>query len=205
MSAAKVKANAPHRLIVEGRDDQWTIIELTAKHGWNWENPDSHYPYIEDAKGNTLALEALPLALRSHQRVGIVLDADIAPGDRWQSLGDRLSGTGFPLPAEPDPAGTVSEAPDGKRLGVWLMPDNQNPGKLEDFLALLVPKPTHAGTGRRRAPHARVNSAPHSHRPISSRHASIPGSPGRKSRPCPSAQRSARRHSHMTPTRLAVS
>ena len=30
-------------------------------------------------------------------------------------------------------------ASDGRRLGVWLMPDNQNPGKLEDFLALLVP------------------------------------------------------------------
>jgi hypothetical protein len=140
MSAAKVKANAPHRLIVEGRDDQWSIIELTAKHGWDWENPDPHYPFIDDAHGDTLALEALPVALRTLQRVGIVLDADIAPRDRWQSVGDRLSGTGFPLPAQPDPAGTVSEAPDGKRLGVSLMPDNQNPGKLEDFLALLVPQ-----------------------------------------------------------------
>jgi len=33
----------------------------------------------------------------------------------------------------------VAVAADGRRLGVWLMPDNQNPGKLEDFFALLVP------------------------------------------------------------------
>jgi len=139
MTAAKVKPNAAHRLIVEGRDDQWSIIELTTKHGWDWNNPGPHYPYIDDAKGDTLALEALPVTLRSCRRVGIVLDADIAVGDRWQSLCDRLTGSGFPLPDQPDPAGTVAAAADGRRLGVWLMPDNQNPGKLEDFLALLVP------------------------------------------------------------------
>lgn len=30
---AKVKQNAPHRLIVEGRDDQWSIIALTKQNG----------------------------------------------------------------------------------------------------------------------------------------------------------------------------
>lgn len=139
MSGARVKPNAPHRLIVEGRDDQWSIIQLAAQHGWDWDNPGPHYPYVEDAKGDRPALEALPVAVRSYRRVGIVLDADIAPADRWQSLCDRLSGTGFPLPSHPDPMGTVAEATDGRRLGIWLMPDNQSPGKLEDFLAILVP------------------------------------------------------------------
>jgi hypothetical protein len=124
---------------VEGQDDQHTIIHLTARHGWNWDKPAPHFPYIDDAKGDTLALEALPVALLSCQRVGVVLDADIAPGNRWQSIGDRLSDAGFPLPDQPDPEGTVVLRADGKRLGVWLMPDNQSPGKLEDFLAQLVP------------------------------------------------------------------
>lgn len=39
-----------------------------------------------EAKGDTLALEALPLAVRSCRRVGIVLDADLVPGNRWQSV-----------------------------------------------------------------------------------------------------------------------
>jgi len=30
----------------------------------------------------------------------------------------------------------VVERTDGKRFSVWLMPDNQKLGKLEDFLAL---------------------------------------------------------------------
>jgi hypothetical protein len=139
MTAAIVRSSAPHRLIVEGRDDQWSIIELTAKHGWDWHNPAAHYPYVEDAKGDTQALEALPLAVRSYRRVGIVLDADFAPERRWQSISDRLSGEGFAMPGQPDPAGTVVERADGKRLGIWLMPNSQSPGKLEDFLALLVP------------------------------------------------------------------
>ncbi|WP_020506335.1 DUF3226 domain-containing protein [Lamprocystis purpurea] len=139
MSASKVRSSAPHRLIVEGRDDQWSIIALTAKYGWDWDNPAPHYPFVADAKGDTLALESLPLAVRSYRRVGVVLDADFSPERRWQSVCDLLSDEGFPVPTRPDPEGTVVERMDGKRIGVWLMPDNQNPGKLEDFLALLVP------------------------------------------------------------------
>jgi hypothetical protein len=140
MTAPRVKPTAPNRLIVEGRDDQWSIIQLTARHGWDWESPSPHYPWIEDAKGDTLALESLPVAVRSCRRVGIVLDADIAPGDRWQAVRDRLAGSDVTLDAQPDPYGTVVEAADGRRLGVWLMPDNRSPGKLEDFLAVLVPE-----------------------------------------------------------------
>lgn len=139
MSASQIKPNALHRLIVEGRDDQWSIVQLTAKHGWDWDHPLPHYPFIEDAKGDAPALEALPLAIRSCDRVGIVLDADLQPEPRWQSVCDRLSGTGFQMPSTPDREGTVVTEPGGKRVGVWLMPDNQSQGKLEDFLAILVP------------------------------------------------------------------
>jgi hypothetical protein len=134
------RANRPHWLIVEGRDDKWSIIELTARHGWDWANPEPHYPWIEDAEGDTRALDAFPVALLSCRRVGIVLDADLAPRDRWRSVCGRLAGKGFDLPDQPDPEGTVLERADGKRAGIWLMPDNRNPGKLEDFLAVLVPE-----------------------------------------------------------------
>ena len=138
MSGSRVKESAPHRLIVEGRDDQWAIIALTAKHGWDWERPGPHYPYIHNAEGVEPALEALKVTILSYSRVGVVLDADLAPDNRWQAVRDRLSDTGFSLPSQPDPMGTVVENA-GSRLGIWLMPDNRSPGKLEDFLALLVP------------------------------------------------------------------
>ncbi len=131
------KPNHDYRLIVEGRDDKWSIINLTMKHGWDWDRPDPHCPYIDDATSDRQALEGLVVALRSYKRVGIVLDADIAADRRWQSICDRLKG--FDLPPQPDPEGTVICSSDGKRLGVWLMPDNRSPGKLEDFLSCLVP------------------------------------------------------------------
>ena len=33
MVSPKVKDTAPHRLIVEGRDDMYSILSLTARHG----------------------------------------------------------------------------------------------------------------------------------------------------------------------------
>lgn len=133
-----MKMNAPHRLIVEGRDDQWSIIELTTRHGWDWNSPAPHFPYLDNAEGVEKALEALNVAVRSYERVGIVVDADIVPTNRWNQIRARLAPEGITLPDAPEPGGTVIHA-DGKHVGVWLMPNNQSPGKLEDFLAILVP------------------------------------------------------------------
>lgn len=137
MSAA-VKPNAPHRLIVEGRDDQWTIINLLAKYGWSWDPPDPFVPYVHDAKGVQPAIEALGPAVRTYARVGIVVDADLHVTDRWSAVRDRLAREGVEAPMVPDPEGTVI-AWGAKRVGVWLMPDNLRAGKLEDFLGYMVP------------------------------------------------------------------
>jgi hypothetical protein len=151
---SKIKPNAPHRLIVEGRDDQWSIIALTAKHGWDWDKPDAEIPYVDNAEGVNNALEALPAAIKSCSRVGIVVDADTSPTNRWEQIGDRIRGEGFTLPTEPDVAGTVVSS-GTKRVGVWLMPNNVATGKLEDFLAFLVPpndgRWQHAETSTREA------------------------------------------------------
>jgi hypothetical protein len=135
---ARVRQNAPHRLIVEGRDDQWSIIALTTQNGWDWNNPAAYLPYIDNAEGVENALEAIAVSVRTYARVGIVLDADIGPMDRWTSVRSRLLPSGLQLPESPALEGTIIEG-NGKRVGVWLMPDNHNPGKLEDFLAVLVP------------------------------------------------------------------
>lgn len=133
------RQNSPHRLIVEGRDDQWSIIALMAKHGWDWNGDAAHLPYIDNAEGFDKALKALPVSVRTYSRVGIVLDADLVPMDRWSAVRTRLSLSGLPVPDAPDPDGTVI-VQHQRRVGVWLMPDNRNPGRLEDFLAVLIPR-----------------------------------------------------------------
>jgi hypothetical protein len=140
MKSVRIRENAPHRLIVEGQSDLHTVIHLTKRHGWDWDNPGENYPYIAQTTGDRPALEALSVAVRSYSRVGLVLDADIEPIDRWRSVCDRVATTGYALPELPNRDGTIAASSDGKRrLGIWLMPDNQSPGKLEDFLAVLVP------------------------------------------------------------------
>lgn len=139
MVSPKVKDTAPHRLIVEGRDDMYSILSLTARHGWTWDNPEHYYPYIMDAKGVDEAIRSFPLAVRSsYKRVGIVIDADTNLKGRWDSIRALLSPSGFVLPEDPDPLGTVVGLGE-RRIGVWIMPDNQNHGKLEDFLGVLIP------------------------------------------------------------------
>jgi hypothetical protein len=175
---AKVKSNAPHRLIVEGRDDQWSILALTTRHGWDWNNPAKHLPYIDNAEGVERALEALAITVRTYARVGIVLDADISPMDRWNEVGVRLRPLGFVLPTSPARDGTIVEA-NGKCVGVWLMPDNQNPGKLEDFLAVLIPPGNRSWPWSEVATRRRRTTTMRSSRLLtSSRHEFTPGSRG---------------------------
>lgn len=93
-------------------------------------------------------LEAFPVQLRTAEEgdvVGVVLDADVCLGSRWQSIYDRLVELGYQdVPDQPDNAGTILDFPAGKplpRMGVWIMPDNRTNGILEDFLRFLVPHP----------------------------------------------------------------
>jgi len=140
MSSAK---NPSKHLIVEGKDDQYAIIHLTEKHGIDW---DKRPVQIVDANGCEEALKDFSVRIKSSERIGIVLDADLEFSNRWQAICNRLSkfaaenneSESLTVPQKPDPAGTIIKV--GKRtVGIWLMPDNENTGKLEDFLKTLVP------------------------------------------------------------------
>ena len=69
--------------------------------------------------------------------VGIVADANDDMSARWQSISARLRRAGIEAPDDPDPAGTVIASQ--PRVGVWLMPNNQRSGKLEDFVMSMIP------------------------------------------------------------------
>ena len=127
-------------LLVEGVDDEHVLKHLCGNRG---------VPPLDEVKnhgGVDRLLDSLPVRLKASQDgdiVGVVIDADTDVASRWRALRDRLIGVGYEgLPEDPTPDGTILDPPIGKflpRVGIWMMPDNQSQGILEDFLRFLVP------------------------------------------------------------------
>ncbi len=125
------------RLMVEGADDKNSIIHFMKRQGLDWGRIPGA-PWVDDQHGVERLLDALPTASKTFRRLGIVCDADLVVSDRWRALRDRLAGASVHLPEAPDAQGTLVDLPGGRRIGVWLMPDNARPGALEDFLRWMV-------------------------------------------------------------------
>lgn len=126
-------------LLVEGIDDKHVIWALCEKH-----NVPQTFE-IKDRGGIDGVLASFKLQLRTadnNPRIGIVVDADENLNSRWDSVVSILKETGkyecdnLVLPKE----GLVI-APKDKtypKVGVWLMPDNNQNGMLEDFITALA-------------------------------------------------------------------
>ncbi len=128
-------------LLVEGRDDEHVLKHICTKHcigRFDKVIPLGSYGQVLDA----IPVQA-PLLRGKNDAMGVVIDADSELNDRWQAVRDRFSEAGYSdVPRQPKPSGTILHPPDKKFLpkaGVWIMPNNQSPGILEDFLAFLVP------------------------------------------------------------------
>ena len=127
-------------LLVEGKDDQHVLMHLSGNRG------GPHFDEVVPHEGVTGLLDAIPVRLKAagdEAVVGIVMDADTDLGSRWQALRDRLVKLGYSdVPGTPSADGTVIDPSAGAllpRVGIWIMPDNQTKGILEDFLRFLVP------------------------------------------------------------------
>ncbi|WP_419861752.1 DUF3226 domain-containing protein [Candidatus Palauibacter sp.] len=136
----------PFRFFVEGADDFHAILNLLARHELSRETlpqkfPPFRDPKIEHGQGKDAVLRAIETAVKvnSNESVGFVLDADDDISARWESVAQRLQNVGVDIGAGLDPAGFLGESSEyGTRVGVWLMPDNRQAGRLEDFLEGLV-------------------------------------------------------------------
>ena len=138
------------RLHVEGRDDVHVVKHLLLQHQIDCplvrdSRPASEFvpnvPEIRGTNDRNAVLDSIETAVRfgNGRSVGFVLDADTEPRDRWRSVCGRLRGFELDLPDVIPPEGFVNDVEEfGVRVGVWLMPDNQREGALEDFLADLV-------------------------------------------------------------------
>ncbi len=127
-------------LLVEGNDDEHVMKHVCGTRGI--QKLDEIKP-----QGNVgQLLENLPVRLKESdiEVIGIVVDADTDLAARWQAIRDRLVKEGYPdIPTQPVLDGTILAPPVGTllpRVGIWIMPDNQTKGILEDFLQFLIPE-----------------------------------------------------------------
>ncbi len=137
-------------LLVEGRNDQYVLRGLLRKHHISCFIPDRDPPNanaiaIDQADGIKRLLERLEVILDDGNltHLGIVVDADEDVAARWDALRGIFSRFGGgDLPKSPASTGTLITLQQPYRLlqvGVWIMPDNQVPGILENFVSFLIP------------------------------------------------------------------
>lgn len=124
-------------LLVEGKDEQRLLPELLELGGIAW--PDRSPPiWIEEKDGVEKVLEdgsiEAELQASGLQSLGIVVDANGDPGGRWTRIRTILTSLLPTFPQENAPEGVIHESSDGRRVGVWLMPDNVRSGMLETLL-----------------------------------------------------------------------
>jgi len=128
-----------HVLMVEGRDDEYVVKHICGQRQLG------EIETIRKYDGKDELLQSISVRVKESDIgvLGIILDADTNLQTRWQSVADRLRAAGYlSIPATPDQSGTVIAPPANTTLpkvGIWLMPNNNLPGILEDFLLFLVP------------------------------------------------------------------
>jgi hypothetical protein len=123
------------KLLVEGNDDQHVIWSLCEKH----KVPETFD--VIDCDGVDNLKDEIPVRLISaNDTVGIIIDADTDMYSRWNSIKDILNLQHFTAPDELPKSGLILFNNSGKKkAGVWIMPDNNSNGMLEDFISFLIP------------------------------------------------------------------
>ncbi len=75
------------------------------------------------------------------KRLGLVVDADVDIQARWEFFRNILGEEGYHgLPKTPGKDGRIIKQNGRPTVGIWIMPDNNSVGMLEDFIAFLVPE-----------------------------------------------------------------
>ena len=132
-------------LLVEGIDDFHVIHSLCKLFNIpvrNLEDPKGGKFSVKDCKGINVLLEQIPVLFKSSNQLtnlGIIIDADVDLLSRYESIKNILQNLGFSLPDIIPTTGLIVVNQKCK-VGVWIMPNNNLNGMLEDFLSFLVPE-----------------------------------------------------------------
>jgi len=123
------------KLLVEGQNDMHVVSALCEKYQII-ENFD-----IIDCEGVGNVIRQIGTRLKGYNinTVGIIVDADTDLQTRWNSLYSTLTGIGFIVPKKFPEEGLIVEN-ETQKVGIWIMPDNNSDGMLENFISFLIPK-----------------------------------------------------------------
>lgn len=129
------KNNLPGILLVEGKDDMHVILALCQK----FNIPENFS--VHDCEGIEPLLDQIGVWLKSSavKNLGIIVDADTDIAARWQQLKEELGKLQVKLPETLDASGYIGVNEKGQKVGIWMMPNNNLNGMLEDFIQFLVP------------------------------------------------------------------
>lgn len=120
-------------LLVEGQDDEYVVSRLLERH------KSSLSFSVKNKQTISKLLPSISLEIRASGRqvVGILVDADDDMAARWDAVRGQLSKADILPPTAPNSAGTIIDGT--PRIGIWLMPNNESPGELEDFVVKMIP------------------------------------------------------------------
>ena len=138
----------PKLLLVEGAEDKRTIPELMKAHGVQWDiaqqgrGTPQRVIEIQECKGyanlSKADIIAAALDVSGRTALGIVIDADEEPIDRWKSIRNSCLKSIPDLPNILPETGLIHQAHSSSgnpiKFGIWMMPDNQQQGMLVIWL-----------------------------------------------------------------------
>ena len=136
-----MKKNKPFRLLVEGINDLHVVCNLANRLSLleTFE--------VEDIGSYQQILKVLPVLLKGTnnlQRLGIVVDADENLKGHWEAIRHILLDSQLysSVPEELPKEGLVAHPDDPAYIifGLWIMPDNNLNGLLEDFVTFMIPE-----------------------------------------------------------------
>ena len=130
-------ASPSRLLLVEGQDDLHVIRHIRERHG----SIPSFCISSKDGIDELLPVIPAEALVSGRKALGVLVDANCDVAARWNAISHNLR-KGIPninFPASPNPSGTVIDIDGMPRIGIWLMPDNQSEGELEDFVTQMIP------------------------------------------------------------------
>lgn len=130
----------PILFLVEGTNDKFVIINLLKK-------VRNDNLKVESAIGKNKVFSLLTTFLLSteYEKIAIILDADTNFASKVQSVKNKLDKLGFIISNDVSFKGLITNQVTNnqvsrKIVGVWIMPDHESEGMLEDFLIKQIPE-----------------------------------------------------------------
>ena len=155
MTANFITPLPPERvLLVEGQDDKHLVWQICRREPSLFSTYRTGYElwvtllqppttFLISEKGNrSELLKSIrqEMVVRDRKAVGILVDSDSSIATAWADVWREIANTGIQQPGSLNHSGTIVPATNHHpSVGVWLMPDNQVNGELEDFAVRMVP------------------------------------------------------------------